>query len=137
MEKCAKGSSAKWSRISHIPNIYFDECIKHEAVWRSCTLLRWMTSKFSPTSSSFLLLYSPFLKLWSIFIISPNFFLCLFSFPKYFCFWLSSKSTNLLPQCAVTRDIYIMFRRRKDLINLGIFFSSAKIMEVYRIVKFS
>ena len=32
IEKCAKGSSAKWSRISHIPNMYFDESIKHEAV---------------------------------------------------------------------------------------------------------
>ena len=32
MEKCAKGSGVKWSRISHIPNMYFDECIKHEVV---------------------------------------------------------------------------------------------------------
>ena len=67
IEKCAKGSSAKWSRISHIPNMYFDESIKHEAVWRSCTLLRWMTSKFSLTSSSFLRLYSPFPQNKSIF----------------------------------------------------------------------
>ena len=98
-------------------------------------LLRWMTSKFSPTSSSFLLVYSPFLLHWSIFIISPNFFLCLISFPKYFCFWLSYKSINLLPQCAITRDnMSIMFTRRQDLINLGIFLSSLKIMEVYKIV---
>lgn len=122
-EKCAKGSNAEWSRISHIPNVYFDECMKHETVWRSCILLRWMTSKLSPASSSFLLLYSPFLQHWSILIISPNFFLSLFSFPKYFCFWSSYKSINLLPQCAVTRDnMSIMFSRRKYLINLGSFY---------------